>query len=1447
MKKLLLLLLIIGSPVILYGNSCANSCPSRQIIFLSVDSVGDTTVSLSWSHSMTLSIDDGFDIFKNGIYLTSIPVSSNSYTVPNLSPNTTYNFTISAYYAATDTSSIPSNQVSATTSGGGSSPPSSINPKNESFEAGFGQWNQDTGDDINWIKNSGGTPSSGTGPTTGNDGAHYLFLEATGNSSKTGRLKSPLFSIPNNYQLEFAYHMYGANMGSLKVEFSTNGINWFPLWSKSGDQGNIWNTATIDLSSYGGDDIYLRFNGLIGGGYQSDISIDNLVFNSSTIGSCGEPALSDTENYVFTRTYQNENSNATGAIEQVTYFDGLGRPKQQVGIGHSDTSCKDLVTHFAYDEYGRQTKDYLPYVDTGISGSYRTGDIDYNTRSYYNGAFPDDFYGSGPSNPFSEKQLEASPLSRLEQQAAPGYDWRLGGGHEIEMDYQTNATSEVRYYYVSFSGGNTEAPILSGGSSHYTAGELYKTISKDENHSSGTLHTTEEFKDKQGRVILKRTYADSDNNGDGDTADAGETNAKHDTYYVYDDYGNLTFVLPPKVVHDSSISLNERNELCYQYKYDQRNRLIEKKIPGKGWEYIVYNKLDQPVMHTDPNLKSLNKWLFTKYDAFGRVAYTGSTNKSVTVSRASLQNTVNANDSYVFRTSGPNTYAGTPVYYSNAAEPISMSEIYTINYYDSYNLNFGFTVPTSNGLGETIVKGTGTKGLATVTKTKVLGTSQWITTAMGYDSKGRVVWTKTDNPFLGTTDIIEHDLDFTGTVLQTKTTHQKSGKADIMTLDTFEYDHMKRLTKHSQSINGGSQEVIAANTYDELGQLKTKEVGNALQTVDYAYNVRGWLKSINDVGNLGTDLFSFEISYNNPDLSGSVGLYNGNISETIWQTANDKNASTPVSSRAYQFEYDDLNRLVDADYFVNSSTPYITEFDMSSVYDKNGNITKLSRGRSYGTIDALSYSYNNNQLIEVVDNGYSTSKGKGFVDDGVAGNDYNYDANGNLTSDANKGIPANGISYNHLNLPTSVSLPGGTITYTYDATGVKLEKKVAESGNSNNYTFYSGNFVYKRNGDSGNGTLEFFSTPEGYVSYDNGQFNYVYNYTDHLGNVRLSYSDLNNNGTIEASSEILDEKNYYPFGLRHKGYNNVVSSNANSVAQKFKFNGAELEESLGLNLYEMDVRSYDPAIARWNRIDPVDHHHLSPYNAFDNNPVFFADPSGADSEPSSTEEWMEANGITEDDLITIYQADDSNDSDTEGGCDDCSKCPETCNDSNSSATNDNNSTNNTDWGGIALGVGATNNIIIPGIKQSMVVTTIPIYDEAGKLIGQWSSYSKVPFKALQKVGGVLKPLGPIANVVSFASNTEQVATGEMSVGRYAFNTVGTGGSIYAAAAYGGPVGVGVGGLVYLGDMTYKAVEEIGEAKANHPNPAVRSTSWSDVGFWWNRFKSIFSGAMPTGN
>ena len=93
-----------------------------------------------------------------------------------------------------------------------------------------------------------------------------------------------------------------------------------------------------------------------------------------------------------------------------------------------------------------------------------------------------------------------------------------------------------------------------------------------------------------------------------------------------------------------------------------------------------------------------------------------------------------------------------------------------------------------------------------------------------------------------------------------------------------------------------------------------------------------------------------------------------------------------------------------------------------------------------------------------------------------------------------------------------------------------------------------------------------------------------------------------------SQNEIVSETNYYPFGLAHKGYNEHV--NSTNLGEQFKFNGVELNSDMGLGLYDMDFRQYDPTIGRFTSIDPVTHYDYSTYSAFDNNPAFWADPSG---------------------------------------------------------------------------------------------------------------------------------------------------------------------------------------------------------------------------------------------
>ncbi|MEM6816824.1 MAG: RHS repeat-associated core domain-containing protein, partial [Bacteroidota bacterium] len=146
-----------------------------------------------------------------------------------------------------------------------------------------------------------------------------------------------------------------------------------------------------------------------------------------------------------------------------------------------------------------------------------------------------------------------------------------------------------------------------------------------------------------------------------------------------------------------------------------------------------------------------------------------------------------------------------------------------------------------------------------------------------------------------------------------------------------------------------------------------------------------------------------------------------------------------------------------------------------------------------------------------------------------------------------------------------------------------------------------------------------------------GGYNYIYQYTDHLGNVRLSYAeDPSNSGT----PTIIEENNYYPFGLKHKGYNNNISPNGNSVAQRWKYNVMELDESLGLETYDFGARNYDPALGRWMNIDPLAEYmrRHSPYTYAYDNPVAFIDPDGMLSQFA----WGSAFGISTNVLGSLY-------------------------------------------------------------------------------------------------------------------------------------------------------------------------------------------------------------------
>jgi RHS repeat-associated protein len=308
-------------------------------------------------------------------------------------------------------------------------------------------------------------------------------------------------------------------------------------------------------------------------------------------------------------------------------------------------------------------------------------------------------------------------------------------------------------------------------------------------------------------------------------------------------------------------------------------------------------------------------------------------------------------------------------------------------------------------------------------------------------------------------------------------------------VNRFTYDHAGRLLETWHQLNESPPILLSKNEYNELGQLVDKKLhatsstGSFKQSVDYRYNIRGWLTSINNA-ELNTnssndetgDLFGMNLAYNddlstgnaNTDPNLDLRQYNGNISAIKWS----KNLGlSEVKESAYNFKYDPMNRLTSATHLYGTSPVSWQpgEYDENGLtYDLNGNIKTLQRRGDGGVqIDNLVYNYGSgttlsNRLLFVTDNTTNTTdKIKGFTDGSVSGNDYGYDANGNMLFDKNKGITSN-IQYNHLNLPAQVSRGNSTIAYHYDATGRKLGQHVYFSP-SYKFTEYIGPWVFENN------------------------------------------------------------------------------------------------------------------------------------------------------------------------------------------------------------------------------------------------------------------------------------------------------------------------------------------------------------------------------------------------
>ncbi|HTK21030.1 MAG TPA: DUF6443 domain-containing protein, partial [Mucilaginibacter sp.] len=723
----------------------------------------------------------------------------------------------------------------------------------------------------------------------------------------------------------------------------------------------------------------------------------NLVSSISvSIDDCPyiRAAPSMDQNYIATYTPRipiaNQGSLSSATVCDVNatidYYDGLGRALQTVQTKGSPDKSKDIVLANDYDAFGRQAKKYLPYASSS------SNDGSYKADALQPGAGLGAFYNAPPlgvtqiANPYAETDFEPSPLNRINQQAFPGAAFSLSSGHTAKTVYDSNVTDEVQLWTVITNGAST--------TSNYAPGALYKTISKDENWISGKAGTVEEFKDKNDKVVLKRVW---------------ETESSAlSTYYVYDDLDNLSYVIPPgyiatAVTEDATANDTPFDQFVYAYHYDQRHRLIEKKIPGKGWEYMIYNNLDQVVATQDANQRANGQWIFTKYNALGQVIITGIYANAG--SRTNVQSTADGFTAYW-------ELRGNTATYSNTAFPLTMVSQLTVNYYDDYTFNtdaaYNFNTAQTYGLQNTL----NTKGLLTGSLVNILGGSQYLKTVNYYDEKGRVIQSFAQNHLNGI-DRTDNQYDFTNELINSTRIHTSTSD-NVTIANRYEYDHMGRKLRTYQRTgpnNSSNSEIMLSELlYNDIGQLIDKRLhsassvsnsyldatlddghvvtagqelhitasnsvimlpgfhadmgsifsaniqnSTALLDIKYTYNSRGWLKTIT------SSQFSMELKYED----GTSPQYNGNIANQLWGAA-------AVNYNTFTYSYDKLNRLT------NGSGPGMSE---APTYDAMGNIITMNRdGTALGT-----YQYDGSRLKQISGGSLPTTL-------------YQYDQNGNATA-----------------------------------------------------------------------------------------------------------------------------------------------------------------------------------------------------------------------------------------------------------------------------------------------------------------------------------------------------------------------------------------------------------------------------------------------------------------
>jgi len=933
-----------------------------------------------------------------------------------------------------------------------------------------------------------------------------------------------------------------------------------------------------------------------------------------------------------------------GKTTTYTYLNGLGAPTQKVAYEEAANS-QDIVQVYQYDQFGQKSASYLPYVDdntANANGSYRATALTDQENYYINNNTPGNINKvANDPVPISQELFENSPLHRLLAIGSTGLSFQPNvqdnNQHYTSISYRNNTAAD-----------NVMVSPTTSNTSFYPANELSVTDAKN---ADGVETLT--FKNSAGQTLLKRQIS-------GKSAEY-----YYNTYYVYNVNGSIAYIIPPKASNliatgaNTNINIAPLCNLIYEYTYDQLGRVITRKVPNAGIVNIVYDPMNRPILIQDGNkaLNTVNQWYYIKYDAENRAISQGIYTDAANIGQANMQTYVNNHYGTSFYEI-PSTSASTE-YYSNNVFPTNGNPL-AFAYYDNYDiLPNGLPLYKAQGLvdanGNNIEAAatTFTHGMLTMVATHTVtsgATNMWLNKVFFYDKHNNVIQVQSNNQLNYQQGVLTDTRtvapDFMGKPLQTKVIKVTGSGTPVSNtvLTKYTYDgHNERLQSISQQYNSQAPVTTASYAYNEMGQLVTKQLGynttsaKYLQTLDYRYNIRGQLLTINNstlandggiTNNDNTDLFGMTYLYDgtDPSMANDEPSFTGKISAVKW-TYKYNNGANTSNERSYVYHYDQLGQLNNALYAERASGSLPTVafnanmdgFDEKNIsYDDDGNIQALQRyasvtnGTGGTALDRLKYTYdpNNPDRLNQVADTVTTTSTYGFNNIGNVQqiNHYQYDADGNLTQDPYKNIS---ITYNSINKIDVITAPGidnSTIDYTYDASGTVLKKQIYQNGvlQTASATDYIDEFVYL------NGVLSSFVMPEGRVVSSGGTFKPEYIITDQQGNARFSFQD---NGS--GSPVIVQENSYYGFGAVMPG--SLVAQPSLITANNNIYNGgSEWQNAFG-NLpdyYQAGSRNYDPELGRFISVDPMAEmtESLSNYHYAMNDPIMINDPSGNDGD-----------------------------------------------------------------------------------------------------------------------------------------------------------------------------------------------------------------------------------------